>query len=305
MSKTVSIQLSGGLGNQLFQFATGLFVAGLTDRELEIDVSRISRDRTIKQRGDLGLVQRGILGLSLPAGKVKGGSFLRSHVSFNFLYRQFPTLLSGKFFDLSPNGETGIGAFFDAGNIQNSKSRKIILRGNMQFLDIALIVFKQFLSRPKFLDSPSELFNEFEVIVSNNKVLSIHFRFRDYVNLKDATRLPLSYYKEAISSAMHGNRFDQIWIFSDDIHSAKSLIEPLRLLPPITYHRETDLTDCETLILISLSHSIIAANSTFSLWACILSCGANKFVPSPWFKNKKGEQAANFVYPLDWNVIEW
>ena len=55
MPKTVSTQLNGGLDNKLFQYVTGLHVANLTERLLEIDTSRVLRDRAVKKRRNFGL----------------------------------------------------------------------------------------------------------------------------------------------------------------------------------------------------------------------------------------------------------
>jgi len=303
--KTLSTQLSGGLGNQLFQFATGLYIAELTERKLEIDISRVSRDRTVRQRSKLGLLQLGLLGLSLKEGRITNRSFVASHVSLNSIYRKFPVLVNHEFIDFSPNGETGIGTDFSVAKIQESKSEKIIIRGNMQYLDLALSLSKKYPSPADLISEPSDLFEQYKDFLLKNKVLSIHIRLRDYVSLEDSSQLTHRYYLDAISRATQDNNYDQIWIFSDDIASAGVLINEKVLGIPITYHEEKALNDCETLILMSLTHSIIAANSTFSLWSCILSQGSNKFVPSPWFKNAEGKQAADFNYPSDWKVINW
>ena len=305
MPKTVSTQLNGGLGNQLFQYATGLYVANLTERKLELDVSRVSRDRTVKQRRNFGLIQLGVLGLTLPLGKVTNRSFLKKHTSFNYLYRKFPNLLSSEFYDLSPNGETGIGSNFNPAIIQKAKSKNIVMRGNMQFLDLALSVQKEYLSKIELLERPSDLFSKQKNLLSNLQVLSIHIRLRDYVTLEDSTQLTHRYYSEAISRATEEIIYDQIWIFSDDISAAKLFMDTQDSTIPIVYHEETDLSDCETLILMSLSHSIISANSTFSLWACILSKSSNIVVPSPWFKNNDGIHIADFNYPPEWKVVQW
>lgn len=305
MPKTVSTQLSGGLGNQLFQFATGLYIAELTERKLEIDVSRVSRDRTVRQRSKLGLVQLGLLGLSLKEGQIANRSFIASRVSFNSIYRKFPVLVNREFIDFSPNGETGIGDAFNVADIQESKSEKLIIRGNMQYLDLALSVSKKYNSPADLITETSDLFEKYKVFLLKNRVLSIHIRLRDYVTLEDSSQLTYKYYLDAISLATQDNNYDQIWIFSDDIASARVFMSEKVLSIPISYHEEKALNDCETLILMSLSHSIIAANSTFSLWSCILSRSSNKFVPSPWFKSAEGKPAADFNYPSDWKVINW
>ena len=305
MPKTVSTQLNGGLGNQLFQFATGLYIAELTDRELEIDVSRVSRDRTVRQRSKFGLAQLGLLGLSLHVGRITNRSLVTRYFSLNAIYRKLPVLINHEFIDFSPNGETGIGDAFSMAKIQEAKSEKIVVRGNMQYLEIALSVSKKYLSTSDLLRDPSDLFMMHKDFLSKNKVLSIHIRLRDYVTLEDSTQLTYKYYSDAISRATQLNNYDQIWIFSDDIASARLFMNAQILGSPITYHEEKALNDCETLVLMSLSHSIISANSTFSLWSCILSQSSHKFVPSPWFKNAEGKQSADFNYPSDWKAIKW
>jgi hypothetical protein len=185
------------------------------------------------------------------------------------------------------------------------RANKLVVRGNMQFLDIALSIYENRQMGMEHLRNPSALFKKLQDFLSNNVVLSIHIRLRDYVTLEDSTQLSEKYYSDAISNVTKNQVFDQIWIFSDDIESAKHFMKSQVTKSNIVFHDENDLNDCETMVLISLSNAIIAANSTFSLWSCILSESSNKYVPSPWFKNKDGSTASDFKYPKGWNVIDW
>lgn len=120
----------------------------------------------------------------------------------------------------------------------------------------------------------------------NKKILSIHVRLGDYVNLQHVHPIPsLEYYQKALKNYNLGEY--QLILFSDNIQMAKEKLSPLNL-------KFIDADDFNTndeyqLFMLSLTDVIICANSSFSLMSCYFNemfnfNGNSQYIlPSRWF----------------------
>lgn len=100
------------------------------------------------------------------------------------------------------------------------------------------------------------------------KILSIHVRLGDYVNLQDYHPIPsLEYYKQALSYYNLNNY--QIILFSDDVEKAKEKLKPLEL--DLIFAQDIYDNDEDQLYMLMLSDVVVCANSTFSLMSCYLN----------------------------------
>lgn len=127
--------------------------------------------------------------------------------------------------------------------------------------------------------------------------VSIHIRRGDYLNLKNYHGvLSLDYYKKAINFFGKDKKYI---IFSDDIEWCRKIFN---FIPNVIYS-ECD-SDWEDMILMSLCHSNIIANSTFSWWGAWLNESGTKKViaPKKWFSNKTRINASD-LYESTWIKI--
>ena len=110
-----------------------------------------------------------------------------------------------------------------------------------------------------------------------------------------------NYYQEAISRQLSDDKFNKIWLFSDEPEKAvkflpKDLGVGLRVIEP------SDLSSAETLEIMRYGHGYVIGNSTFSWWGAFLSHSENPRVcyPYPWFKDHK---APRNLMPKEWEGL--
>lgn len=135
---------------------------------------------------------------------------------------------------------------------------------------------------PKFMSN--ELAQHIEKAKLNKPVI-LHVRLGDY--LEDATRgIPnKNYYVEALNQLLDNEPLREVWVFSDDIESAKRRLnleyQNLRWVSRINN------SDVETFELMRYGNAYVLGNSSFSWWAASLSYTEKPDViaPNPWFIN--------------------
>lgn len=126
-------------------------------------------------------------------------------------------------------------------------------------------------------DISSEIDNKYYNLLKT-KTTSIHIRRGDYLLLSNSHNLlGIEYYRSAIN--IIDKETDNFLIFSDDIQWCKENItgEKMNYI-----EGEKDYID---LYLMSRCNNNIIANSSFSLWACIINNNIDKIIigPNKWF----------------------
>lgn len=129
----------------------------------------------------------------------------------------------------------------------------------------------------------------------NNILISTHFRFGDYTKYPHIyPLLDINYYNNALSYIVNQltlKNINVIYFCEDDsLLIVENIINTLKSnFPTITFQRaDEQLNDWEQMLLMSLCHHNIIANSTFSWWGAYLNSHINKIVchPEKWFCNK-------------------
>lgn len=141
-----------------------------------------------------------------------------------------------------------------------------------------------------------------------NNTTALHFRIGDYKNnTKFHPIMKIDYYIKSINHILtNGNVIENILFFNevDDETIVDNNINKLNeVFPDIIFTRcEYNIEDWEQMLLMSCcSHNIIA-NSTFSWWGAYLNINIEKIVcyPSIWFGNNTN---VNDLFPEKWNKI--
>lgn len=131
--------------------------------------------------------------------------------------------------------------------------------------------------------------------------LAIHVRRHDYVLLSKTFGLTSeSYYLDALNYIEKIFPYAKRVVFSDDITEAKKLLPECDL-----YIGKDELpSPVETLILMSKSSAIIGSNSSFSWWAAFLSEAPDfcKIFPEPWFRDESIDTGD--LVPPSWHRIQ-
>jgi hypothetical protein len=129
-----------------------------------------------------------------------------------------------------------------------------------------------------------------------DRFLVMHIRGGDFYKLKNSHGvLGVDYYKNAVN---HINEIEKISliVITDDLENAKNIYE--NLIPDLILG-PNDLSEWQTLKLMSIAKYVITANSTFSWWGAriALENDAMILVPDPWFRDQGIEVKTAFYHP--------
>jgi hypothetical protein len=114
--------------------------------------------------------------------------------------------------------------------------------------------------------------------------LLVHIRLGDYKNEEQFGIVSTSYYFSAIRAQIEEGKFEKIWVFSDEISEYQKYIPEeylgiVRLIPSVGT-RTVSLFE-----VMRMCQGYVIANSTLSWWAAFLSYNqeAKVYYPDPWF----------------------
>jgi len=304
----ISIHLTGGLGNQLFQIA-----AALSKSPSGIDVETNLGKPRLNQQGKPEVfsfdfpvpVQMDTREFLFPQFSAKVAGFvLRSGVSPTRLegvklIRSIITALASITLSITSRVPTWIIQGRQVGyTFLGNSSRKNYLIGYFQSYkyadEVRGILYKVSINKP----GPDLEALKKQALA--DKPLVVHFRFGDYL-LEDNFGLPtFEYYSEAIFELWGTRKFQKIWVFSDDLENAKLKFPP-ELLAHVRWIDEVDSSAASTLEAMREGCGFVIANSSFSWWGAYLAHSEDVPViaPSPWFH---GMDSPKDLIPPNWKT---
>ena len=312
--KPITVFLTGGLGNQLFQLAHALSL----DPEREVHLEwKLGKPRCGSDGlPDINIFQLPgrVLLMSSPkyswiASKT-AGYLLRSGVSpkhwesFQFvknISKFLGSIILSTHFRKRMTIAAGSGIGNSTVSINDSNCFVIGYFQSYKFArkENVLIDLKSM-----DLVHQNQKIIELRDMAKDEKPIIVHFRFGDYKSEKSFGIPNQSYYKKAISELAQRLPASKIWVFSDEKEEAEKVYPP-ELAPRTRWITDKEFSAAETLQIMRLGESYVIANSTFSWWAAILSASKNPAVicPEPWFQF---ENEPIDLIPLDWNrVMAW
>jgi hypothetical protein len=298
----ILIRFAGGLGNQMFQYALGLYLARRNNTELVIDDTILyERDQAheIVTHRDLDL---DILNVDLRQASLKeiqqfnGTSY--THLSGKIMNKMIWELgkkrnlivEKGRRFQpeimLLPDNKCLVGAW------QSEK----------YFKPVEAEIRRQFTFRKELIGKAANLADE----ILNCTSLCINVRRGDYVTSPVYSQMlgtmPLEYFTKALEYIRSQTRIDRIYIFSDDMAWCKEFLQ----FPELVTFVEHDLAGPKFstyLNLMTLCTHFIIPNSSFGWWGAWLGKRPSKIVVAPlhWFKDT--EQDSSDLVPDNWKRI--
>lgn len=275
----IVVKLTGGFGNQLFQYAAGLSLSKHHNVDLKVDITTLNAPDSVT-----GTIRKAdILNLQIPPTVATEGEINKFRLQsrhkklaeklFPFykrqVYKDASNKFDKKFFSASANK-------YLIGNRQSEKYFKPYenhIKNNIILSDE--IVF------------PIIKFSE--TLKEQNSV-SIHIRRGDYltpVAMEWLGLLPLSYYLNSIKTILDKLPNAVFYIFSDDIDWVKN-----NLIIENEHHfvsNKVSKNAMEDFFLMSCCRHNIIANSTFSWWAAWLNAYEEKTIiaPNRWYNMEK------------------
>jgi Glycosyl transferase family 11 len=249
-----------GLGNQLFQYAAGLFFAKRHGATLEI-----------VQEPDRYAVSFG-----------HPRPFLLSYFNISTPVREFTLwdrlMCSGTVVYVQPFVEDG--TFLPALPVPQS-TRNVYVEGNFQAYQFAQDVEQRVRSEFSFRNPPrGKNLEMLERMRAAGNSVSLHVRRGDYtVNRGGQELLPIDYYRQAMEAILQRVSDPTFFVFSDDIaYSRENLPKGERMV--FVDHNDQANGHEDLRLMAACSHNIIA-NSTMSWWGAWLNPNPTKLVCAP------------------------
>jgi len=289
--KSLTVEIAGGLGNQLFMFYAGLYFQEKYQREVIFDISDFSRIQELHPGANIQTL--GLLDDYSTTNRSNAYSYKISRVISGLRNFTKRTSHGGTF----SSEEIG---FINPNLIPLEVKR---IRGYFQ----SWVYFDSLGEKPilslENLSSPSRwLLDKIERSKREN-VLSLHVRRGDYALPANRMNgiLSRSYYKEALINA---GDYDSIWIFTDSPKEVEAEFSQLghpfeTVIPP------SNSDPVESLLLMAETKKIVISNSTYSWWsATIAGDAAVVYAPSKWYELREDPSK---LIPDNWKRIpsEW
>jgi len=283
---TIRIKLTGGLGNQMFQFATGFAIAKKKNVRLSLDLKYINKRKLFN-----GFELQKIFNIY---SKV---SFLNKALSFKSInFMEILNKVDTTFYNFKEPH------FHYTSNILNLPKHSF-LDGYWQ----SELYFNEYTTEIKKIFNFSSKLDKSNLLVADdinrNNSISIHIRRGDFLlkqNNNHHTDLK-EYYLKAINETSKIFKNPKYFIFSDDPSWAVDnfVLDQPYIIVDINFGARSFLD----MYLMSLCKSNIIANSSFSWWSAWLNNNKDKIIYAPknWFNDKSIR--TDDLIPKSWNII--
>lgn len=285
------VSISGGLGNQMFQYAFAKALTRLKNTKVEFDFG-FYKNQNLRTpelenfRLSLPLVNEYKLFLF---GLKPSRFYIRPIIK---LIRSIckPEIVLEKYFNYNPDVFKSKGLIYFDGYWQSEK----------YFEDITAEI------RSDFAFNSTNLQNTCEYeIVNKPTTVGVHIRRGDYVSNTHVKNLigtlPISYYHKAFAEIEKQIQNPNYIFFSDDIEWVKQNFPKKNNY----FYIKQSISGFNSMHLFSLCKHQIIANSSFSWWAAWLNSNSRKIVIAPkfWFVDKNMQMQAGDIIPKKWIKI--
>ncbi len=277
----IIVKLKGGLGNQMFQYAAGRYLAELRKTELKLDDTFL-QDKTPKQDFTLRDYELGIFQIN--ANSASQADIDRFFKKYNGLKK----ILKGIKHQFVPYQVIKQRFYHFDETVLHCK-KNTYLDGYWQsykyFSPITDIIQKEFTVKNPLEGKNLTVAQQIEDTPS----IAVHIRRGDYVRNEKTNQhhgvCSLEYYQEAINTIVQKVDTPHFFFFSDDIAWVKDNLQVA--YPSVYVNHNTGKKSYEDMRLMSMCKHNITANSSFSWWGAWLNKNPEKIVitPQKWFND--------------------
>jgi hypothetical protein len=274
----IVVQLKGGLGNQLFQYAAGKALAIKHGAQLYLDVRQLSK---VEKKNTPRNYELGIF----------------SHSADIYISKKYPLDIISAYSPLAMKFFEGLNSFFEKGEGFNddflNKSDNTYLVGYWQSYKYFSGIEKQLIADFELKSPISSLSKDLlnQIRMTSNSV-AFHVRRGDYVTNIAANKfhglIPASYYRVALDRVASKNKDLTAFIFSDDPEWCRdNLLIPDVKKVFIDHNQGSE--SWQDLYLMGYCKHHILANSSFSWWGA-------------WFGDQHWGKNRSVIYPMKWST---
>lgn len=279
----IIVKLIGGLGNQMFQYATGRYLAHLHQTELKLDTSFLNSDSKgahTKREFELDIFCLN----PVFASEAEISPFLKKSKSkvLRTIGRKLPFV-----FDRVYIAESGNAYHKEFMSYPKETYLDGFWQSEKYFVAIRDILLNEFSFRSEAEGLNKELIEKIDSVNS----VSLHVRRTDYVNNASVNSFhgtcSIEYYQKAIEIIAERNPSIELFVFSDDIDWCKENMKFDHLVHFVSHN--TGKNSFEDMRLMSRCKHNIMANSSFSWWGSWLNRNSSKVViaPSRWYNSEE------------------
>jgi hypothetical protein len=295
---SVMVSLTGGLGNQLFQLAAGLYYSEKSNLKIitDLGVPRVSRNG-LPELFSFNLPEEIIIAkksrIPLLFRKMNGYLLFRGISDVvRFKFKVVDSIVSAiciSLLSLKLKIPLSIYVGKDVGFSEiNPISRKFLLIGYFQsfrWAEADQVKARLMTLSPK---TKSQEFEYFKTLAIHEKPIVVHIRLTDYLDHPHFGIMDTDYYRRAINWIKQSHDIRSIWVFSDSIEGAREIF-PLEFSDNVRWITEIGDSTSQTFEIMRHGAGYIIANSTFSWWAAFLRYNQVSPVicPGTWFKDAK------------------
>lgn len=289
----IRLILSGGLGNQMFQYAAGRALSIRTNTDLSINNQILKKKTKATQRNyELNIFRIKPNIENRVSEKIALNLFLflqkiNSNILINrYIFRDKKAQCYDENFSALPNNKILYGYF------QNQN----------YFKEIAETIQNDF----SFIKPLKEKNLETRNLITNCNSISLHIRRGDYLNKNSNLRvLNIDYYRRAIDYFISKIKDPHFFIFSDDIDWVNKNLK-LNLYEHTIVNWNKGKDSYIDMQLMSLCKHNIIANSSFSWWGAWLNKNSHKIViaPDSWYKTDQTNDYPDGFVPSEWIILQ-
>jgi hypothetical protein len=284
--------LKGGLGNQMFQYATGLSLAREKNTTHKVETEHFKNNTDFKKETERVFEldffntkyeiasKEEILSVKYPYPLISKVLVLMNSYLLAHNYIKLPLTLNKGSKDIYLDG------YFQSENYFKKYSEKI----REEFTLNSKLLTKDFHHILKLIND------------SKGNSTSVHLRRGDYITNVHANKhhgvLEDSYYINALELIRKMAKDSKLFVFSDDIEWVKKNLDFLD--KSSIFVSEFKFNSAQEITLMSKCQNNIIANSSFSWWGAWLNQNKEKIVIAPknWLKNGDGRNKQ--IVPGDW-----
>ncbi|MCL2597945.1 MAG: alpha-1,2-fucosyltransferase [Paludibacter sp.] len=296
----IIIQLRGGLGNQMFQYACGTSIASRLGVKLKLDISYMTdkKPRENFTERDYALNVFNINNEIASKKEVQRFVPYSADASeFTYAWFMFKRTLFCRHRFSEPAKNPSF-YFAEIEQITNNTYIKGYFQNEKYFNFIRDKLLKDFSIRNEIDDNNQNLSNK----INSENAVSIHIRRGDYLNSLNASLfnlLDIDYYKKAIKYILKEVENPVFYVFTEDFQWAKTQFAALDIPITIVDWNIGSQSYLDMILMSRCKHNIIA-NSSFSWWGAWLNQYPEKKIIAPqnWFKNPKMNET--HIIPSNW-----
>ncbi len=267
------VNIIGGLGNQMFQYALALALKEkFPDETVLFDTSHFESYRVHN-----GLELERVFGIDLPRAKFSELLKVTYPVKSYKLWRSIRKLLSKRRTECFENRDYTFNEHvFEVGN----RYYEGYWQNYEYFKDILPVVLKSFAFR---IEANAQTRSLLAFLDKEAATVSIHVRRGDYLKAPNYAGLcGVEYYRAALDYVLRTIPNPRFFIFSDDMDWCRANISPLlrgREHTFVDWNKGRD-SALDMLLMSRCRHNVIA-NSSFSWWGACLNRNHEKVVCAP------------------------